>query len=191
LALINAVTFLFQYQRELKTHRFDDGEMMEYIEVTPADIMLANRLATAVLARSLDDLPPQTRRFLISLHAWAEKAATAAGVALERFLFSRRQAREGVDMGQTQAALHLERLATHEFIIAQRAVGAGEVAQYRLAWTPNERGSGGSAALRGLDLVEIDMPTPVPVLTNADTTAPMCTTPTCRDFHTPVGGVSE
>jgi DNA primase len=186
LAMIDAVTFLFQHQRAVKTHRFDDGSTMDYIEVTPADIMLANRLATAVLARSLDDLPPQTRRFLIALHTWAAAAATAAGVTLERFSFSRREAREGIDVGQTQAALHLERLAAHEFVVALRAVGDGAIPQYRLAWTPNERGSG-AAALRGLGLVEPQTPTPTPT----DTTASMCTMATCRDFGVPVGGVSD
>ena len=185
--MIDAVTFLFQHQRAVKVHRFADGSSMEYIEVTPADIMLANRLATAVLARSLDDLPPQTRRFLVALHTWAAAAATAAGVTLERFLFSRREVREGIDVGQTQAALHLERLAAHEFVVALRAVGDGAVSQYRLAWTPNERGSGGVAALRGLGLVEARTPTPTPT----DTTASMCTMATCRDFGVPVGGVSN
>ena len=36
----------------------------EYIEVTREDIALANRLAHEVLGRTLDELPPQTRRLL-------------------------------------------------------------------------------------------------------------------------------
>ncbi len=38
------------------------GETIEYIEVTLDDITHANRLAEEVLGRSLDELPPQTRR---------------------------------------------------------------------------------------------------------------------------------
>ena len=35
-----------------------------YIRATLDDIALANRLAPELLGRSLDELPPQTRRFL-------------------------------------------------------------------------------------------------------------------------------
>ena len=172
LALIDAVTFLHQHQRTVKMHTFADGKTLEYIEVTAADIALANRLASAVLARSLDDLPPQTRRFLIELHAWVAARAAATGVTLERFSFTRREAREGIDIGQTQAALHLDRLMTHELIIPLRAVGDGLISQYRLAWTPDEA-SGGVAAANGLGLSESPLST--------------CMTPTCRDFPQPVG----
>ena len=172
LALIDAVTFLHQHQRTVKMHTFADGKTLEYIEVTAADITVANRLASAVLARSLDDLPPQTRRFLIALHAWVAARAAATGVTLERFSFTRREAREGIDIGQTQAALHLDRLMTHELIIPLRAVGDGLISQYRLAWTPDEA-SGGVAAANGLGLSESPLST--------------CMTPTCRDFPQPVG----
>jgi hypothetical protein len=190
LALIDAVTFLFQHQRTVKTHRFADGEAMQYIEVTPGDIALANKLATAVLARSLDDLPPQTRRFLLSLHAWAVSASEKAGVALERFTFTRRMAREGIDVGQTQAALHLERLAAHEFIVPLRAVGDGLISRYRLAWTPDER-SGGVADARALGLVDVaalvSAQASAASASATHTNAPTSMTPTCRDFELPVG----
>jgi DNA primase len=188
LAMIDAVTFLFQHQRQVKTKRADDGKTFDYIEVTPADIALANKLATAVLARSLDDLPPQTRRFLMALHTWAVAAATAAGLTLERFSFSRRDVREGIDVGQTQAALHLERLTAHEFIVPLRAVGDGMISQYRLAWTPDTMG-GGVAGVNGLGLVEVRSLVSAPALTPTatDVTAPTCTIPTCRDFSQPVG----
>ena len=42
---------------------------MEYIEVTPADIVIANKLTHEVLGRSLDELAPQTRRLLVMLDA--------------------------------------------------------------------------------------------------------------------------
>jgi len=164
------VTFLHQYQRTVKMHTFADGKTLEYIEVTAADIALANTLASAVLARSLDDLPPQTRRFLIALHQWAAARAAASDVTLERFSFTRREAREGMGIGQTQAALHLDRLTTHELIIPLRAVGDGLISHYRLAWTPDEA-NGGVAAANGLGLSE----------------SPTSMTPTCRDFITPVG----
>jgi hypothetical protein len=186
LALIDAVTFLFQHQRNVKTKRADDGTTFDYIEVTPGDIALANQLANAVLARSLDDLPPQTRRFLLSLHTWAAVTAKAASVTLERFSFSRREAREGMDVGQTQAALHLERLAAHEFIVPLRAVGDGVISRYRLAWTPDDR-TGGAADASGLGLVDVRSLVSAPSASGTDTAASTSMTPTCRDFSQPVG----
>lgn len=44
LNLIDAIALLHQHQRELKTAEIQ-GEMLEYIEVIPGDIVLANRLA--------------------------------------------------------------------------------------------------------------------------------------------------
>jgi len=170
LALIDAVTFLHQHQREAKRHAFSDGTWLEYIEVTPADIAVAHRLAAVVLARGLDDLPPQTRRFLGQLHAWAAAAATAASVPLERFAFTRREAREALDLGQTQARLHLDRLCEYELVTTLRPVGDGLTQRYRLAWPAD----GGPAA--GLELGAI--PTAAP--------ADVSTTPTCRGV---IGGV--
>lgn len=64
LALIRSIALLHQHQRPLKTaeHR---GKTVEYVEVTPEDIALANRLVDEVLGRSLDELPPQTRKLLL------------------------------------------------------------------------------------------------------------------------------
>ncbi|EIY9884137.1 toprim domain-containing protein, partial [Escherichia coli] len=68
LTLIQAVTLLHQYQREVKrvTHR---GQVIEYIEVTKDDIALATRLAHEVLGRTLDEMPPQTRKLLLLIQA--------------------------------------------------------------------------------------------------------------------------
>jgi len=63
LTLIEAITLLRQHQRDIKALR-QGGAVIEYIEVTLEDIALANRLAHEVLGRSLDELPPQTRRVL-------------------------------------------------------------------------------------------------------------------------------
>jgi len=134
LSLIDAVTFLHQHQRERKTATFPDGSTIDYIEATPADIEIANTLATVVLARGLDELPPQTRRLLGAVHTWATAQAAAAGITLERFTFTRRQVREALALGQTQAALHLDRLAAYELVIPLRIQGDGIQQRYRLAW---------------------------------------------------------
>jgi len=175
LALIDAVAFLHQHQREVQSHTFADGGTLDYIAVTPEDIAIANRLAGVVLGRCLDDLPPQTRRILQALHAWVATAAAADGVAPDRFAFTRRQAREGMGVGQTQARMHLDRLAEHEFIETLRLTGDGLTSRYRLAWVPGTVGPHLGLA-----------PTPAPMPAQADT--PM--TSTCRDSGASVGGLS-
>ena len=61
LTLIRTVTLLHQYQREVKTVNHN-GQAVDYIEVTKEDILIANQLAHDILGRTLDELPPQTRK---------------------------------------------------------------------------------------------------------------------------------
>ena len=63
LTLIDTIALLHQYQRPLRTAQ-ENGATIEYIEATREDIAQANALAHEVLGRSLDELPPQTRRVL-------------------------------------------------------------------------------------------------------------------------------
>src|SRR5262249_27808549 len=63
LTLIRTIALLHQYQREKKSIG-EGAERIDYIEATIEDIALANELAHEVLGRSLDELPPQTRRLL-------------------------------------------------------------------------------------------------------------------------------
>jgi DNA primase len=65
LTLIDAIALLHQHQRETRTLPNAGGQ--RFIEVTLDDIALANELAPEILGRSLDELPPQTRR-LLGLH---------------------------------------------------------------------------------------------------------------------------
>jgi DNA primase len=74
LTLIAAVTLLHQHQREVKTVT-RGGTVIRYVETTRADIDLAGRLAGQVLARSLDELPPGTRRLLDALHGYVTAGA--------------------------------------------------------------------------------------------------------------------
>ena len=73
LTIIRAVTLLFQYQRPVK-RTVHAGKTVEYIETTKGDIEVATKLAEAVLGRSLDELPPQTRRLLgLSKRWWTSR----------------------------------------------------------------------------------------------------------------------
>jgi DNA primase len=132
LALIEAIALLHQYQREVKEieHR---GEKLRYIEVTTADIALANRLAHEVLGRSADELPPQTRRVLGLIEELVGSETKRLGIERADFRFSRRQLRERTDWGDTQLRVHLARLVELEYLLAHRG-RQGQSFSYELAW---------------------------------------------------------
>jgi DNA primase catalytic core len=115
LALIRAIALLHQYQRPVKTVAHAGGTV-EYVEVTAEDIATANRLAAAVLGRTLDELPPQTRRLLAQLEAYVTRRATDEACPRSAVVFTRRQLREAVGGRNSQLALHLGRLADFEYV---------------------------------------------------------------------------
>jgi hypothetical protein len=115
LALIDAIALLHQHQRKVRTLDVD-GARVEYVEVMPGDIALANRLAHAVLGRSLDELPPQTRRVLSSLDAWVTAQAAAQGMTRSALTFTRRQVRQVLGLSDTQLRVHLERLVMLDYV---------------------------------------------------------------------------
>jgi DNA primase len=141
LALIEAIALLHQYQREVKEieHR---GEKLRYIEVTTADIALANRLAHEVLGRSADELPPQTRRLLGLIEELVGSETKRLGIERGDFRFSRRQLRERTDWGDTQLRVHLGRLVELEYLLAHRG-RQGQSFCYELAWWSAEGGASG------------------------------------------------
>jgi DNA primase len=133
LTLIAAVTLLHQHQRPVKTAT-RDGQVLRYVETAPADIALADKLAAEVLGRSLDELPPGTRRLLDALHGYVAARCEAEGLDADLVRFTRRQLRETLPFGDTQLKVHLARLADYELVIAHRlATGAF---CYELAWHP-------------------------------------------------------
>jgi DNA primase len=132
LTLIDAIAFLHQHQRPIKTATVA-GEVIEYIEVTHADIALANRLAHEVLGRSLDELPPQTRRVLDVLVGYVRERASAQAMAGADVRFTRKDVRSQVGMTDTALRVHLERLVELECLLVHRG-GFGSRFVYELAF---------------------------------------------------------
>ena len=124
LTLIRTLALLHQHQRPVKTVQHQ-GTPVEYVEVTLDDIATANRLAAAVLGRSLDDLPPQTRRLLTLLDEWVKRGCQLQGVTRGEFRFTRRQVREALGWGDTQLKVHLGRLTEFEYARVQRGRDGG------------------------------------------------------------------
>ena len=132
LTLIDVIAFLHQHQREVK--RAQRGEqVVEYIEVTLADIALANRIAHDVLGRSLDELPPQTRRLLKLIDGHVGAESQRQGVKRADVRFSRRALREAIAWGDTQLRVHLERLVDLEYVLTHRE-GPGGKYVYELVY---------------------------------------------------------
>jgi len=199
LTLIDAIALLHQHQRAIKVlahghHANAPDNAPRYIEVTLDDIALANQLAPEVLGRSLDELPPQTRRLLGYIrelmkvlahgHQHGAKAVTT---------FSRKELRDACGWSLTQVRVHLERLVELEYLAIRHGrigsqfvyeilfdldtpeavahVGLIEIAKLR------RKMAGGAATLTGFDrgvagqnghLAGGDETPPPPVLLNGD-----------------------
>ncbi len=115
LTLIESIALLRQYQRETKT-TIENGKQVSYIEVIIDDIEIANGLAEQVLSRSLDELPPQTRRFFQLLKEMVQRICVKKAIDPCDYRFSRREMREATGWSQTQVKVHLDRLCELEYV---------------------------------------------------------------------------
>jgi len=113
LTLIESVTLLHQHQRKLE----EDPEAGPHIKTTLADIEVANRLAPEVLGRSLDELPPQTRRLLESIKALVSENCETKAIDQDQCRFSRREIRERTGWSEFQVRTHIQKLEDLEYLI--------------------------------------------------------------------------
>jgi hypothetical protein len=150
LTLIRSVALLHQYQRPAKTVQHN-GRAVEYIEVTVNDIAVANRLAHEILGRSLDELPPQTRRLLLTVDEMVTAECKRQKMERSDYRFSRRDVREATGWGDTQLKIHLHRLEELEYLLVHRG-GRGQSIVYELMFT--RPADGGKPVLGGLIDVE-------------------------------------
>jgi hypothetical protein len=132
LTLIDVIALLHQHQRRVLTLCQGD-EVVEYIEATVADIAHANTLAHEVLGRSLDELPPQTRRLLAAIVAHVRAQMQAQSLRQADVRFTRKEVRALTGWGDTQVRVHLERLVSLEYVAAHRE-GAGGRFVYELVF---------------------------------------------------------
>lgn len=138
LTLIRAIALLHQHQREVKTveHR---GENLAYIEATKSDIALANNIAHEVLGRTLDELPPQTRRLLNLIYAMVSDLAQAQHLPLRDVRFSRRDIRHATKWSDSQLKLHCGRLSEMEYLMIHGG-SRGHALQYELMYDGKDDG---------------------------------------------------
>ena len=130
LTLIDVIALLHQRQRPTET-REAAGRAVPFIRATLDDIALANRLAPDLLGRSLDELPPQTRRVFEAIKQIVRERCDADQIEQRVAFFSRREIRAKLGWGITQVRAHLERLRDLEYIEA-RFGRPGSSYQYEL-----------------------------------------------------------
>jgi DNA primase len=134
LTLIDAIALLHQHQRE--AHAMPNGQ--RFLEVTLDDIALANELAPEILGRSLDELPPQTRRLLGLIRdlVKARRKSNGAKMGAGTACFSRKELRELCGWSLTQVRVHLERLVELEYL-ALRHGRLGSAFVYEILFDPD------------------------------------------------------
>jgi DNA primase catalytic core len=147
LTLIDTIALLHQHQRQKEkiTHTVN-GRTVEMLPVTLEDIAAANQLAPEVLGRSLDELPPQTRRLLEAIKAHVREAMKAGQFEQKLARFTRREIRERTGWSETQTRLHFERLESMEYI-HRRNGRQGSLGEYELLTNATEAATGWQVGL--------------------------------------------
>jgi DNA primase len=146
LTLIDSIALLHQHQRPIKSVRG-----IEYIEATLDDIAVANALASDVLGRTLDELPPQTRTLLTLINALVTQLSFQQKIAVKDVCFTRRDIRAFTHWGNTQLKIHCQRLEEMEYLMILRG-GRGVPLEYELAW--QGEGIEGAPFLLGLSTLQ-------------------------------------
>ena len=103
-----------------------------------------------MLGRSLDELPPQTRRLLKLVDQYVIGECERLKIRRSELRFSRRALREGIDWGDTQLKVHLSRLVELEYLVGLRTRTGG--LEYELVYDVG----GGENTLRFPGLADVE-----------------------------------
>jgi hypothetical protein len=117
----------------------EDGEPLEYIEATEADVKLAWELASHVLMRSLDDVQPQTRRLLLLIDKMVTGECQRLEIERLDYRFTRATVRQFTGWSDSQLKTHLHRLEELEYLALHRGV-SGQSFVYALNFEMDESG---------------------------------------------------
>jgi hypothetical protein len=120
---------------------------VKYVEVTQNDIIVANELAANVLGRCLDELPPQSRRFLDLVHEMVRADCKQKAVDQVDYRFTQRQIRQHTGWSNYQVKIHLKKLVELEYVLVHKG-GRGQCFVYELLYTG--QGKDGDRFLIGL-----------------------------------------
>ena len=107
LSLIEAVTFLFQYQREQKEVELPDGTKAVCILSTVEDYARAYELAREILGFTFDDLKKHSRDLLDLIREMVKQTSHETGEIEEDITFTRREIREFSGWPDHQIKAHI------------------------------------------------------------------------------------
>ncbi len=141
LGLIKTITFLHQYQRDIKKVKAD-GKEISYIEVTLEDIEKANALSDEVLGQCLDDLAKPSRTLLETIYKMVKEQVGSDETEnneVEDFFFNRRMVREYIGWTDWQIRAHIKQLEELEYLYARTGHRGKE---YAYALNYNGEGEG-------------------------------------------------
>jgi len=152
LNLIRAVAFLRQMQKEVK-YEVQDKNRLPYIDADLADIRIANKLASEILGRSLDELSRPGRALLMLLDDMVEHRTEGSASACPRteHSFTRRNIREFTGWSDTRVYRYLKELVFLEYILLLSGQN-GIRHHYRLAY--EGQGKQGEKFMLGLKYPE-------------------------------------
>jgi DNA primase len=147
LNLINAVAFMRQMQKPVKSH---NGR--EYVEVDGADLELANKLAEEILGQNLDDLNRVSRDLLFQLEQMVQERIVkqtdpeqGSKPSVKDITFTRRDIREYTGWPNMRVVRYLKQLVDMELVVA-RTGRLGWRYVYSLEMSPAKSGSAGIVA---------------------------------------------
>ena len=143
LSLIRTIALLHQHSRRIET----DADGVRYVNVLPQDIVIAGELAAEILGRSLDELAPQTRTFLLQLHELVIASCQQQDLHRSEFRFTRRDVRQALGWSDWQTRTHLDKLLDLEYLVIHRGKN-GQRFVYELLY--DGRGREGQPFLMGL-----------------------------------------
>jgi DNA primase len=129
LSLIEAVTFLFQYQREQKEITLPDGQKAVCVLSTVEDYARAYELAREILGLTLDDLKKHARDLLDLIREMVRQKCE--NHEPEEFTFTRREIRESTGWPDHQIKNYIRQLEDLEYLVIEQVKKRGQL-EYRL-----------------------------------------------------------
>jgi hypothetical protein len=131
LSLIEAVTFLFQYQREQKEITMTDGQKAICVLSTAQDYAKAYDLARELLGFAFDDLKKHARDLLDSIREMVKQKTNETSQLEEDVTFTRREIREFSGWPDYQIKNHIRQLEDFEYLTIEQVRKGGQF-EYRL-----------------------------------------------------------
>ncbi|MEE8059302.1 MAG: hypothetical protein V3T17_15915, partial [Pseudomonadales bacterium] len=103
--------------------------------------------------RSLDELPPQSRKLLKQIQQLVAGECVSQGIEQSHYRFSRKTVRHYTHWGNTQLTLHLKRLEEMEYLLVHKG-GRGQSFEYELLYDDQEDKESHLMGLIDVDLLK-------------------------------------